>query len=78
MYKLNLSPLCTVISSRARSDLAAYWLACQTLEPEDLGRFPDGHLLNIVFLHFSVIMLNYFNKVILNINDKKSPLNVLY
>ena len=45
-------PICTVISSHARQETVAYWLASQTLEPEDQGRFHTGHLLQIVFLLF--------------------------
>ena len=36
--------LCTVISRRARLDIVALCLACQTLEPEDQGRFQGGPL----------------------------------
>ena len=34
----------TVISRCARFDIVALCLACQTLEPEDHGRFQSGHL----------------------------------
>ena len=36
--------LCTVTSRRAQLDIVALCLAYQTLEPEDQGRFQDGHL----------------------------------
>ena len=36
--------LCTVISSGTRLDIVTLCLACQTLEPEDQGRFKGGHL----------------------------------
>ena len=36
--------ICTVISRRARLDIVALCLACQTLEPEDQGQFEGGHL----------------------------------
>ena len=29
-------PICTVISSRAQLDIMTWWLACQTLEPQDV------------------------------------------
>ena len=51
-----ICPICTVISSRARPDLVAKWLACLTLEPEDQGWFPGGHLLYIVFFVFSLAL----------------------
>ena len=35
----------TVNYGRVRSDLVAWWLARQTLEPVDQGRFVGGHLL---------------------------------
>ena len=34
----------TVISRCARFDIVALCLVCQTLEPEDHGRFQGGHL----------------------------------
>ena len=33
-----------LISRRARLDIVALCLACQTLEPEDQGQFQGGHL----------------------------------
>ena len=56
---------CTIILGHARPDLMAKWLADQTLEPEDQGRFLGEQLIYIVFPSFvSVIMLNYFQQVI--------------
>ena len=57
--------ICTIILGRARPDLMAKWLADQTLEPEDQGRFLGEQLIYIVIPSFvSVIMLNYFQQVI--------------
>ena len=36
--------LCSVISSGTLLDIVTLCLACQTLEPEDQGRFQGGHL----------------------------------
>ena len=44
--------LCTVISRHARLDIVGLCLACQTLEPEDQGRFKGGHLEHFFFLFF--------------------------
>ena len=41
---VNTNKADTVISSPARLDIVALCLACQTLEPEDQGRFQGGHL----------------------------------
>ena len=65
---------CTVISRCVQLDIVALCLACQTLEPEDHGRFQGGHLLQIVFFFFfffALVMENYFIQEIWNyINDK--------
>ena len=58
---------------RASHDLTswpAYWLACQTLGPDDQGRLLGRHLLQKK-IFFSLVMQNYFIQVIWNyINDK--------
>ena len=36
--------ICSVISRRARLDIVAMCLACQTLEPKDQGQLEGGHL----------------------------------
>ena len=45
-------PIYTVISSPTQLHIVALWLVCQTLEPEDQGRLPGEHLLQIVFFSF--------------------------
>ena len=42
-------PIYMVNLECARSDLVAWWLARQTLEPADQNRFLGGHLLYIIF-----------------------------
>ena len=66
--------LCTVISRRAQLDIVDLCLACQTLEPEDQGRFQGGHLYKLFFFFFfffPLVLQNYFIQEIWNyINDK--------
>ena len=57
-----VSTIWTVIKSRTRPDLVAYWLACLATKPEDLGRFPGSHLLSVCVFSFlfNILMLNCF------------------
>ena len=53
----------------------ALCLACQTLEPEDHGRFQGGHFKQIVFFFFFfffplVMQNNIIQEIWNNINDK--------
>ena len=71
-------PICTVILGHIVSDLVDLWLACQTIKPEDLGRFPDVQLLYIFLYFFRVIKVIEVDLIWKYINDKKSLFGVLY
>ena len=50
--------ICNVILSRARLGIVVQWLACQTLDPEDQGRFPSGHF-------YKMLLISPFNAKLL-------------
>ena len=56
---------CTSIASRKWPGLLPEWLASQSMDPEDQGRFQCGHLFfSVFFFLFSILMLNYLYRII--------------
>ena len=50
-----------VISSGARPDLVAWWLACLARKPEDQDRFPDAHIFSV---RFFFLFFSHFNALL--------------
>ena len=77
--------LCSVISSGTQLDIVTLCLACQTLEPENQGRFQGGHLQKIVLFVFLLLFSSCNAKLLHTRNmelyikiTKITLLNVLY
>ena len=50
-----VSSICTVISSRARPDIVAWWLACLATKADDLGRIPGAPIFLVCF-YFPILV----------------------